>query len=83
MSPPRRGMLRVAVRGRARAAHQRTHSPTHARKDLELASLVLTQLQVWYLRSCSTGEVRSLQPMPVPRDVRTATYSHCPNHQES
>jgi hypothetical protein len=25
--------------------------------------------RVWYLRSCNTGEVKSLQPMPVPGGV--------------
>ena len=75
MSTPRRGMQRAAVRGRARAAHQGGAAQHgHAR---------IWSWRVWYLRICSTGEVRSLQPMPVPRGVRFATYNRCPNKHKA
>ena len=75
MSTPRRGMQRAAVRGRARAAHQgRAAQHGHAR---------IWSWRVWYLHICNTGEVRSLQPMPVPRGVRFATYNRCPNKHKA
>ena len=65
MSISRRKMLRAAVRGRARAAHQgRAVRPTHTRKDLELVSLVLTQLQHW------RGQIIAAHAVPRDRHVQ-------------
>jgi len=64
-------MLRAAERGRARAAHQERD----ARKNLELASLVLTQLQHW------RGQIIAAHARAPPRGVHIQQKKQKKSHR--
>jgi hypothetical protein len=69
-TPSKRDVASGSARSR-KSSTSRTRSPTHARKDLELVSLVLTHVQHW------RGQI--IAARAAPRGVRIATYNQRPN----